>query len=273
MKTPDKNPENIPPDGVPFASVLEDINEAIHIVDLAEIKSLNVRLQQMNEALIVSGVELHEMKESTERLNARLRRAMQESHHRIKNNLQIISALVEIQMGDVGVSTSDDHLKRINQHIRALASLHDLLTHQAKADAPVDYLSTQALLGRLIPMLQETSGGRSIKAEVADVLLSTDKSVSLSLLVSECISNAIKHTQGDVEVTLRREGDRVRLDVCDHGGGFAADFDWKTAGHTGLDLIDSTVRHDLRGEVRYENRAEGGGRVAITFPFITPVIE
>src|ERR1700737_2811389 len=169
MKTPGKNPDNIPPDGVPLASE-----------NLAEIKSLNARLQQMNEALIVSGVELHEMKESTERLNARLRRAMQESHHRIKNNLQVISALVEIQMGEVGVSTSDDHLKRINQHIRALASLHDLLTQQAQDNATVDYLGTQALLGRLIPMLQETSGGRPIKAEVEDVMISTDKSASLS---------------------------------------------------------------------------------------------
>ena len=245
---------------------------------IEEIESLNVRLlhsieagRVTNEALLISGVRQHELTERAELLNVRLQRAMQESHHRIKNNLQVVSALVEMQMGEIKATFSDDHLKRINQHIRALASIHDLLTQQAKDDAEVNYLGMRKVLGRLISMLQETSNGRRIRAEITDILLPTDKASSLSLLVSECISNAIKHAKGDVEVTLHIEGNTAYLEVCDDGKGFASDFDPHEAAHTGLSLIDSTARHDLRGEVRYDNHIGGGGRVSIIFPVAVSV--
>ena len=245
---------------------------------IAEIESLNLRLQHSidegivtNEALLISGVRQHELTERAELLNIRLKRAMQEAHHRIKNNLQVVSALVEMQMGDIGVTGCDDHLKRINQHIRTLASIHDLLTQQAKDDAGADYLGMRTVLGRLISMLQATSGGRRIKAEVADIRLPIDKASSLSLLVSECVSNAVKHATGEVEITLHVDGDMAHLEVCDDGKGFAPDFDPREAAHTGLALIDSTARHDLRGEVRYDNHSGGGGRVAVIFPIAVRV--
>jgi nitrate/nitrite-specific signal transduction histidine kinase len=54
--------------------------------------------------------------------------------------------------------------------------------------------------------------------------------------------------------------------VCDDGPGFAAEFDPVTAAHTGLELVDNIARHDLRAEVCYENRSQGGGRVVVSFP-------
>lgn len=235
---------------------------------LAGIEALNARLQETNEALILSTVRQHEMTERAEILNARLKRAMQEAHHRVKNNLQVVSALVEIQLGEIGAAAGDVHLKRIIQHVRALSTIHDLLTQQAKDEGSTDYLSTREILERLIPLLQATSGGRSITADIEDVLLPTQKASSLSLLVSECVSNAVKHCTGGIKITLRRQGNRAHLEVCDHGNGFPPDFDWHKAAHTGLSLIDGTARHDLRGEVRYENHPDGG-RVAISFPLPT----
>lgn len=260
------------------AEITRRVRAEARVEHIAEIESLNVRLlhsietgRVTNEALLISGVRQHELTEKAELLNIRLQRAMQESHHRIKNNLQVVSALVEMQMGEIGVTVSDDHLKRINQHIRALASIHDLLTQQTKDDAEADCLGMRTVLGRLIPMLQETSGGRRIKAEITDILLPADKASSLSLLVSECVSNAIKHAKGEVEVTLHVEGNMAYLEVCDDGKGFAPDFDPREAAHTGLALIDSTARHDLRGEVCYDNHRGGGGRVTVIFPIAVSV--
>jgi two-component sensor histidine kinase len=239
---------------------------------MLEIEFLNARLQQLTEALTLSNVRQHELMETADILNARLHRSMQESHHRIKNNLQVVSALVEVQIGEIGATVSDDHLRRVNLHIRALASIHDLLTQQVTVNAEAETLSTRSILGRLIPMLRETSGGRPIQAEIADIQLPTQKAASLSLLVSECVSNAVKHSKGEIEITLRAEGNNARLEVCDDGKGFAPDFDWRKATHTGLSLIDGTGRHDLRGDVRYDNHSKGGGRVVITFP-IPPLTE
>ena len=154
--------------------------------------------------------------------------------------------------------------------VKFLANIHDLLTMHAEVDFDVNYLGTTETLERLFALLKETNGNRNITAEIADVLISTQKAASLSLLVSECVSNAIKHTSGDIAVTLSVEGDTAHLEVKDYGAGFPADFDARTSAHTGLSLIDSAARFDMRGDVRYENH-ESGGRVLITFPIPLPI--
>ena len=244
---------------------------------IAEIDSLNLRLQNtikesqsINAALIVSLVRQHELAETADLLNSRLRRAMQESHHRIKNNLQVISSLVELQSNEKESIATDERLQRIIQHIRALANIHDLLTKHAEVDFDVNYLGTKETLERLFALLQQTNGNRNITAVIADVLISTQKAASLSLLVSECVSNAIKHASGDIAVTLSVEGDTAYLEVKDYGVGFPADFDARASAHTGLSLIDSAARFDMRGDVRYENH-ESGGRVLITFPILSSI--
>ena len=233
----------------------------------AQARASHQEVLALNEALILSGMRQHELTEIADLLNARLKRAMQESHHRIKNNLQVVAALVELQTSEAGADDRGDYLRRISRHIHVLASIHDLLTQQAREDdAGFDSLSARAGLERLLSLLQETSGVRRIRAEIADVRLPTQQVASLALVVSECVSNAIKHAAGDIEVTLRQEGSRARLEISDGGNGFPPDFDSGQASKTGLFLIDGIAEFDLRGEVRYMTLPEGGGRVAITFP-------
>ncbi len=94
------------------------------------------------------------------------------------------------------------------------------------------------------------------------------------LLVNELVSNALKHGKGDIEVTLsllpatQEAGERriARLEVCDDGPGFPPDFDPNRATSTGLGLIESLGCWDLRGQIEYKNREEGGARVCVIFP-------
>ena len=201
-----------------------------------------------------------------EALNVRLRRSVQETHHRVKNNLQVISALAELQMeaGDDMVPAAA--LRRIGQHTRSLAALHDLLTQEARVNVEADSISTKDALNKLIPLLQTTAGERDIRYQANDFRLPVREGASLALLVSELVSNAVKHGKNDIEVTLETLGSTARLEVCDDGPGFPPDFDWRKAANTGLGLIDSTGRHDLHGTISYENRAEGGARVVVSFP-------
>jgi two-component sensor histidine kinase len=209
-----------------------------------------------------------------EALNTRLRRAMQERHHRIKNNLQVIAAIVEMESYDRS-GVSDKALRRINTHVRALATIHDLLTHQAKGDADMTDLNAAAMLDRLIAMLRSVTEGRRILCTTEPVLLPIQQSAALALLVNELVSNAIKHSDGNIEITLQmdeqtdgrnRKTRHAILTVSDDGAGFPEGFDPQTVANTGMELIDSTARWDLRGEVSYENRPEGGARVTVTFP-------
>ncbi|HLV79771.1 MAG TPA: histidine kinase dimerization/phosphoacceptor domain -containing protein, partial [Chthonomonadaceae bacterium] len=212
-------------------------------------------------------------------LNARLQRAVAESHHRIKNNLQILSAMVDMQRNNAQESVPKSELERLGIHILTLASLHDMLTSESKVSTEsLDIVSLKTALEKLVPMLQTAAGGRRIVIRMEEeIVLPLKQGGSFILLVNELVSNAIKHGKGDVEVHLRsepvwppqmerRKRPRARLEVCDDGPGFPPDFDPRNAANTGLELIESFGRWDLKGRVVFENRVEGGARVVVTFP-------
>ncbi len=210
--------------------------------------------------------ELRERQTEIECLNKRLRRAMTETHHRVKNDLQVISAIIEMEATN-GEPTEPN--QRLTRHVQALAMIHDLLTAQSKSDDPdTSRVSVQTVLERLVFMLNQSVGDRRIQAHIEEVYVTVEKSASLALLVNECVSNALKHGSGDIDIVLRtyEEGARARLEVRDNGSGFPPGFNAVRSAHTGLELIDVTARWDLRGDVSYENRPVGGACVIITFP-------
>ena len=100
---------------------------------------------------------LREHQIQIEALNQHLQRAMTETHHRVKNNLQVISALVEMQIGTGMESVPISELVRLSQHIRGLAVIHDLLTHQTKHGGEAENLSVRDTLDKLFPLLQGMS--------------------------------------------------------------------------------------------------------------------
>jgi PAS domain S-box-containing protein len=201
-----------------------------------------------------------------EGLNARLRRAMAETHHRVKNNLQVITALVDMQ-----TMTDESHVPvtefvRIGQHIKSLAVIHDLLTANAKVSGDPDTVRTTEVMEKLAPLLKSIVGERNIRFDVESMDLALRQGTSLAVLVNELISNAVKHGSGDIEVSLAVVNERAKLAVSDRGPGFQEGFDPRKAANTGLELIESIGRLDLQGTTTYENRPEGGARVVVEFP-------
>ncbi len=209
---------------------------------------------------------LHEHQLRIEALNQHLQRAMTETHHRVKNNLQVISALVEMQIGTGMDAIPTTELVRLSQHIRGLAVIHDLLTHQSKQGGATEYLSTRATLDRLYPLLQGITQGRNLRFQVEDILLPIRQATSLAVLANELVSNATKHGKGNIEIVFAVEENRGKFEVCDEGEGFPPGFDPLTSANTGVELVETISRYDLRGEVLYQNRTGGGARVLVTFP-------
>jgi two-component sensor histidine kinase len=123
------------------------------------------------------------------------------------------------------------------------------------------------VLDKLLSLIQETNAHRRIRYHVADLRLTAKQGTSVALVVNELVSNAIKHGNSDVEVTFAERGDgKAALVVLDDGAGFPPDFDPVRAANTGLELVLSLTKWDLNGQVCYDNRPEGGGRVTILMP-------
>lgn len=211
--------------------------------------------------------ELQRRQEEIEALNERLKRAMQETHHRVKNNLQIVSAIIDMQALEHRHyrTIPIEELKRLNHHIHTLAIVHDLLTKKIGQSEQEQFLSSTAMLGQLLVLLKEISPG-SIQAQIEDVELLSKQAVTLSLIINELVSNATKHASGQVEVQFRALGRQAQLCVCDDGAGFPEGFDPAAQAHTGLELVLGLTQTDLKGEVSFENREGGGARVRILFP-------
>jgi PAS domain S-box-containing protein len=218
---------------------------------------------------------LMERQREIEDLNRRLQRAVAESHHRIKNNLQVLVSLVETMRYSVNRTAPPGELERLARHIRGLAVLHDLLTNETRTpNADMDTVPVRGILDRLMPVLEVAAGDRHVSREVDDFRLTLKQCSALALLVNELVSNALKHGAGEASLALRLEsspegGDEVLLTVEDNGPGFPPDFDPTAAANTGLDLIESIGRWDLGGDIRYETRPKGGGRVTVRFPRAT----
>ncbi len=222
------------------------------------------RLRQEAEA------ELRARQEEIEALNARLRRSIRETHHRVKNNLQLTAAMVDMQAMEQTRPPSLEDLQHLSSQIRTLAAVHDLLTSHAAEDGEIGVISGKAVLEKLLKMLQMGAQADTLRYTLEDCLLPGRQANALALLTNELVSNAQKHGRGHIEVTLSADGTTVRLEVSDDGPGFPEEFDPEMAAHTGLMLVESLARMDLRGSVRYENAPGGGGRVRVAFPQNAP---
>jgi PAS domain S-box-containing protein len=218
--------------------------------------------------------ERKEMEESLQKqlaeieaLNGRLKCSVTETHHRVKNNLQVISAMIEMlaleHKGESMVPLGD--FSRIQSHVRTLAVVHDLLTASVKEDEDTQIISAKDVLERLLPMLQQTAWNKTVYYRIDDVLLPSKQCVSLALVINELVTNALKHGNTEAEVTFGSRGGEAELEVCDDGPGFPEDFDAVLCANTGLELVASLVKTDLRGHTRHENRVGGGARVVVTF--------
>jgi two-component sensor histidine kinase len=217
--------------------------------------------------------QLREKQQEVDELNARLLRAMQETHHRVKNNLQFICALVDMQVESGAPELPINEFQRVGEHVRSLAAIHDLLTVVAKDDIEVETLSVQDAIARLLPILGRVTQGRLIAPRIDDIQLPVRQSAALTVLLNELITNAAKHGQGTIQLSCCMDEDRALIEVLDEGPGFPPDFDIHREGRTGLELVETLGRWDLRGETRYENREEGGARVAVYFPIGALVLQ
>ena len=200
-------------------------------------------------------------------LNDRLKRAMMETHHRVKNSLQIMSALVDIQASEHIDFVPTAKVHQLNMQVRALATVHDILTQETKEDAEGNTISSRALLETLMPMLKEIAAPRSLNCRIEETRLTGSQGTSVALAANELVLNALKHGRGEVDVRFSIADNTATLEVCDNGDGLPEGFDSDTHFSTGMTLVQNLAVWDLQGTIAYENRPDrNGARILMAFP-------
>lgn len=204
--------------------------------------------------------------EQIEALNTRLQRGIRDGLHRTKNNLHMVAALIQMQAAEHEGTLPVEEVQQIVAHVRALAEVHDLLTHEVTTEGQLETVPADVVLEKLLVLLQNTAGQRLLKHQIAPVRLTGKQVTALALITNEICTNALKYSSGSVTVTLTADQGMATLQVCDDGPGFKATFNPLTDSSVGLDLVGHIVRIDLSGQIRYENRPEGGASVVVEFP-------
>jgi PAS domain S-box-containing protein len=232
---------------------------------------------QMPDGMIVLNVmDISDQKKIEEELQRSLTEKeilLREVHHRVKNNMQVISGLIELQ----SMQITDPEIQRLFQEshnrIKTMALIHESL-YRSNDYARIDFIS---YLNELTSYLL-TSYGRSekeitIDIQFAETHMSLELAIPCGLIANELISNCLKHAfpdgkRGVITIRLEKEGENeYRFSVSDDGIGFPADLDIKTAKSFGLSLINGLVTHQMRGTL--ELRGQTGTTVVIRYPGIT----
>lgn len=194
---------------------------------------------------------------------------LQEMHHRVRNNLQTVAALLSMHIRRAGDEPWVAPLKEATNRIRSIAAVHDLLTREDIGITTVNEVAklvTDEAATTLVP-----PGAEYIfRVDGPPAAVASREATVLAILINELVANAVLHglegrTRGTVRVGIETAGGEVRVRVEDDGQGFPPGFRADRDGGLGLQIAQNLVSSDLGGVVALEESPLGGGAVVITF--------
>ncbi len=218
--------------------------------------------------------EIAERRRAEEKIKASLREKevlLQEIHHRVKNNLQIIASLLSLQSRYVedpqalAVFTDSQH------RIRSMALIHEKL-YRSENLAQIDFAEYIRDLAAYLFQAHNANGrGITLNVQAGDVLLSVDTAIPCGLILNELVSNALKHAfpddkGGEIGIALQMNDDQLlTLIVRDNGVGFPTDVDFQNTTSLGLQLVNTLVKQ-LQGIIQLDRSRGVKFKITFTIP-------
>ncbi|MDQ7054266.1 MAG: histidine kinase dimerization/phosphoacceptor domain -containing protein [candidate division KSB1 bacterium] len=194
---------------------------------------------------------------------------LKEIHHRVKNNLQIISSLLNLQLKGVEDEKVWQMIQECQHRIRTIALIHEML-YQSPDLARVDFASyVRQLVNYLMASYSRLVQNIHIDIDVDSVFLPVDRAIPCGLILNELLSNAIKHAfqgkpSGQIQLQFNRQNGWCELIMQDNGVGLHKRKNQENSGGLGMHLVQ-TLTEQLHGQlqIKYNN----GTRIDLKFPF------
>ncbi|MDM7831787.1 sensor histidine kinase [Cellulomonas edaphi] len=189
---------------------------------------------------------------------------IREIHHRVKNNLQTVAALLRLQSRRMSSPEARDALAEAMRRVATIALVHDTLSQTIDETVPFD-----DLVGRSLRLAADVAtASTQVKTTVHGTFgsIPADDATALALVLTELVTNAVEHgldgrQHGTVDITVDRDGDELRVVVADDGAGLPVD---RGAGSgLGTQIVSTLVTNELRGSIEWGPREGGGTAVVI----------
>ena len=252
------------------ASITESIRLRFENLDL--VHSLSVAKEQTESANRALQHEVTERRRAEEQLTVSLQEKevlLQEIHHRVKNNLQIISSLLNLQARALANPDALAALKESQNRVRTMSLLHEKL-YQSQDLARINFATyIRELAGYLFRAYHTQAQGVTLHTEVEAIALNIALAVPCGLIISELVSNALKYAfpdgrPGEIAIRLRMVAEQeYQLTVSDNGIGLPHGLNLQAPGSLGLRIVNTLTRQ-LGGTLTHAN--ETGTTFSLTFP-------
>lgn len=223
--------------------------------------------KKVSETLEVKNAEIENQKTLIQASLAEKETLLREIHHRVKNNLQIISSLLNFQSESIEDENVLSSIKDGQTRIQAMSLIHQNLYQSENINQVNIENYIKELVGYLASMYSGNSKNVSVKVVANNIFYEIETAIPLGLIVNELVSNAFKYAfeqaKGEIHIEIKeRELGESLLIVRDNGKGLSQGFELEKNTSLGLKLV-KILSKQLRGKVNYRN--ENGATFEVIF--------
>lgn len=215
--------------------------------------------------------DIRERRAAEEKIKASLQEKevlLKEIHHRVKNNLQIITSLLDLQADVIGNQTTREKFRESRDRVRSMALIHERL-YRAVDLASIDLAEyVETLANFLFASYASANRAIALQSDIEPLSISVEHAVPCGLIINELITNALKYAfpqggAGIIGIQLKMLGEgRVMLRIWDNGVGLPTAIDLRQTETLGLTIV-ATLARQLRGDLSVQRG--GGTEFTITF--------
>ncbi len=252
-------------EGPLFAGIMRDISARKKAEDeLKKAKSsLELKVKERTSELVIANKRLQKEiaghKEAAKQLKASLTEKellLREVHHRVKNNMEVISNLIEFQTEKIKDSKYLRMFKECQHRINAMELIHKRL-YKAENLAKINFGEyMKSLVGELFSFYKVNSDKIELKMDISDIFLNIETAIPCGLIINEIVSNSLQYAfpkgeKGEIDIELRTlKNGKNELIISDNGVGIPEEFNYRESSSLGLKLIVNLAEYQLNGKIK-----------------------
>jgi len=229
---------------------------------------------EKDKVIEVSGIahNITEKKQAQQKIESSLKEKeilLREVHHRVKNNMQVVSSILNLQSSYVSDEYALALLKESQNRIKTMAIIHESL-YQNKSFSSVNFSEyVRTLISNIVHSYSQSKEKIKVDLKTEEVILPLDSSIPAGLILNELVTNSIKHAfpgdrTGTISVDLKCKENLVFLELKDDGVGFKDNVLFQNSHSLGLQLVNTLIEQ-IDGKYEFKSDKENGTEIKVIF--------